>query len=495
MNSGGNPSSVFAIKPLCIDCDGTLIRTDLLHESLIRIILRKPLILFSLIPWIFRGRAYLKSKLALLVHPEFSVLPFRDEVLNLARERKKMGGKVILATASHGILARKLADQCAIFDEVLASDEGTNLKGEAKRSLLVQRFGERGFDYAGDSCSDFVVWSSSHTAIVVGDEPFANKVGRIHERVIHLNVRAPSARSWFKLLRLHQWAKNLIIFVPLATSQRIFEIPTLLQALTAFFSFSFLASATYIFNDLCDLDNDRAHATKRSRPLADGTIGLPEAAFAAILLGLFSIGTGVALGLGFVLVLAAYFCASILYSSIFKKSALIDVIVLAGLYIWRLVAGGVATGIVLSNWLMSFALFIFTSLALAKRYVEISDSPGQGSEKYSVAVGRGYRAGDSHLVFALGVSSALVSVLVVLLYVSSPDVVVLYKNPQVLFLLAPPVLFWISRIWLLASRGGLNEDPVLFAVKDKCSYAVAAFMLGVVIVATFGFFDLKLFVS
>jgi 4-hydroxybenzoate polyprenyltransferase len=341
----------------------------------------------------------------------------------------------------------------------------------------------------GDSSSDFVVWASSHTAIVVGDsESFAKRVSKVNQNVLHLNKDDRSSGSWLKLLRLHQWAKNLIIFVPLVTSHRIFESPTLLQALAAFFSFSFLASATYIFNDLCDLDNDRAHATKRRRPLADGSISLPAAVIAAFLLGAAAVATGFALGVGFILVLAVYLCVSVLYSSFFKKSALLDVIVLAGLYIWRLVAGGVATGIVLSNWLLSFALFIFTSLALAKRYVEISDFPLQKFEKFPVAVGRGYRASDVHLVFALGVSSAMVSVLVVLLYVSSPDVVILYKHPQVLFLLAPLVLFWISRIWLLASRGGLNEDPVLFAVKDKCSYAVASFMFGVVIVATFSVF-------
>jgi len=483
MTSGCKPSSGSAIKPLCIDCDGTLIKTDLLQESLIRIILRKPWILFGLMFWMFRGRARLKSKLALLIHPEFSVLPFRDEVLQLARERKKMGGKVLLATASHCILARKVADHCGIFDEVLASDEFTNLKGEAKKALLVQKFGEKGFDYVGDSSSDFVVWASSHTAIVVGDESFAKRVSRVHESVIHLNNDSHSSASWFKLLRIHQWAKNLIIFVPLVTSHRIFETPILLQALTAFFSFSFLASATYIINDLCDLDNDRAHATKRRRPLADGSIGLPAAVFAVFFLVLLSIGAGVVLGSGFLLVLAAYFCISMLYSSILKKLALTDVIVLAGLYIWRLLAGGVATGIVLSNWLLSFALFMFASLALAKRYVEISESSSQKSDRCPVALGRGYQASDLHLVFALGVSSAMVSVLVVLVYVSSPDVVVLYKHPQVLFLLAPLVLFWISRIWLLASRGGLNEDPVLFAVKDKCSYAVAACMVAVVIAA------------
>jgi len=471
-----------SIRPLCVDCDGTLIKADLLHESLIRVILKKPWLIVHVVVWSFHGRAYLKSRLAHLAHPEYSVLPFREEVLLLARERKSSGGRVLLATASHESLAREVAAHCGVFDEIVASDEFTNLKGEVKRSVLVRKFGEKGYDYAGDSASDLTVWASAHTAIVVGgNESFGKSVGKINENVLHLRKDAPSARSWLKLVRLHQWAKNLIVFVPLVTAHRFFEFPLLLQAIAAFFSFSFLASATYIFNDLCDLDNDRAHATKRRRPLADGSVGLPAAVLAALLLAVGGLTLGSSLGAGFLLVLAVYVFVSVLYSSVLKKWALIDVIVLAGLYIWRLVAGGVATGIALSNWLLSFALFIFASLALAKRYVEISDSCSGMGDQPLAARGRGYLPSDLRLVFSMGISSAVVSVLVVLLYVNSPDVVALYNHPQVLFLLAPIVLFWIARVWLLAERKELHEDPVLFAVKDKCSYIVAALTLVVLI--------------
>jgi 4-hydroxybenzoate polyprenyltransferase len=475
------------IKPLCIDCDGTLINADLLHESLVRIILNNPGTIFLVVFWTIQGRAHLKSKLAHHIQPDISLLPFRDEVLHFARERKTLGGKVLLATASNGVLAQKIADHCGVFDEVLASDELTNFKGKTKKLYLVERFGEKGFDYAGDSFSDLLVWASAHTAIVIGrSRSFAMRVRKVNSNILHLKSEPRSARSWLKLIRVHQWAKNLIIFVPLVTSHRIFEVSHLTQAIAAFVSFSLLASATYIFNDLCDLDNDRAHASKRRRPLADGSISLPAAVVAVFLLGAAAVATGFSLGLGFLLVLAVYLFVSMFYSSFLKKSALIDVIVLSGLYIWRLVAGGVATGILLSNWLLSFALFIFMSLALAKRYVEISDLSCKKFDKSSISPGRGYLASDIHLVFALGVSSAMVSVLVVLVYVSSPDVIVLYKHPQVLFLLAPLVLFWISRIWLLASRGALNEDPVLFAVKDKCSYAVVACIIAILIASVLG---------
>lgn len=473
------------MKPLCVDCDGTLIRTDLLHESLIRIALKQPWSACRVFSWVLRGRAELKAKLAQSVRPETQFLPFRDEVLQIARDRKRQGGQVLLVTASHEILAQQVASDCGIFDEVLASSGTVNLKGEIKRSVLEEKFGAKGFDYAGDSSSDMPVWESAHTAIVVGrDANFVRKVAKINENVMHLSDGKPVGLPWLKLLRLHQWAKNLIIFIPLVTSHRIFEVPLLLQAGFAFLAFSFLASGTYIFNDLCDLDNDRAHATKRLRPLAHGSVGLISAVLGALLLVLLSVAIGSFLGPAFLGVLAVYFAVSALYSSKLKKIALVDVIVLAGLYIWRLVAGAVATGIVLSNWLISFALFVFASLALAKRYVELADDSRAKSGDQTPARGRGYVASDAHLVFAMGVASAVVSCLVVLLYVNSPEVVQLYRHPHVLFLLAPLVLYWTGRVWMLASRGQLHEDPVLFAIKDKCSYIVAGGMLIVVLAAS-----------
>jgi len=435
--------------------------------------------------WALRGRANLKARLAQVVQPETEFLPFREEVLQIVRERKRQGGEVLLVTASNEILARQVAAECGHFDDVLASSGTVNLKGETKKSVLEKKFGVKRFDYVGDSSSDMPVWQSAHTAIVVGrDANFVRKVSKINENVMHLSEELPPVLPWLKLLRLHQWAKNLIIFVPLLTSHRILDLPVLSQGALAFFSFSFLASGTYIFNDLCDLDNDRAHATKRRRPLAYGSVGLPAAVVAAFSLVLMAVAIGSLLGTVFLGVLAVYCAVSTLYSSVLKRVALVDVIVLAGLYIWRLVAGGVATGIALSNWLISFALFVFASLALAKRYVELSDASGAKASHTPSPRGRGYLASDMQVVLAMGISSAVVSCLVVLLYVNSPEVIELYRHPHALFLLAPLVLYWIGRVWMLASRGQLHEDPVLFAVKDKCSYIVAACMLVVLLVAS-----------
>lgn len=472
-------------KPLCVDCDGTLIRADLLHESLVRAVLKQPWLAGRIILWMLRGRAHLKARLAEVVEQPMDLLPFRDEVLQIVRERKGQGGDVLLVTASNELLARRIAAHCGHFDEVLASGEVVNLKGSTKRFLLEQKFGAKEYDYAGDSPSDLPVWESALTAIVVGrDAGFVRKVKRVNSRVMHLSGSSSSPYPWLKLLRVHQWAKNLIIFVPLITSHRIFEAPLLLQAGCAFLAFSFLASGTYILNDLYDLDNDRAHATKRLRPLAHGSVGLPSAVFVALLLVLLSVAIGLLLGPAFLGVLAVYFAVSALYSSFLKKIALVDVIVLAGLYVWRLVAGAVATGIVLSSWLISFALFVFASLALAKRYVELAGDSSAKSATRSSSRGRGYLTGDAQLVFAMGISSAVVSCLVKLLYVNSPEVFKLYSHPHVLFLLAPLLLYWTGRVWLLASRGQLHEDPVLFAIKDKCSYFVCGAMLVIVLVAS-----------
>ena len=473
------------MKPLCVDCDGTLIKTDLLHESVVRVVLRRPWLLGSIFAWLLKGRPHLKAKLAEITTPAPELLPYSEEILALIQHRRESGGRVLLVTASTERYAEKVARHCACFDEVIASDAVTNLKGNEKKRMLVDRFGPKGFDYAGDSSADLPVWEEASEAIVVGGNSVLFKRAQsVNPKARCLGESPRPFSSWLKLLRVHQWAKNLIIFVPLLTSHRIFELPLLAQATTAFFSFSFLASATYIFNDLCDLDNDRAHATKRRRPLAAGSIGLPSGVAAAVALGISAVALGYQLGFGFLMVLTVYLCVSVLYSSVLKKVALVDVLVLSGLYIWRLVAGGVATGIVLSNWLLSFALFVFTSLALAKRYVELSSAPAAVSGETKAAKGRGYFTSDLPLVLSMGVASALVSVLVVLLYVNSPEVILLYRYPQMLFLLAPLVLFWIGRVWLLASRNELHEDPVLFAIRDRFSYGIAIVIAVVIAAAT-----------
>ena len=480
----GDMQSKPPIKPLCIDCDGTLLRTDLLHESLLRLLLRRPWMLVALLSWFWRGRAYTKARLADITFLNVRALPFRKELLDFIREYKIAGSQIFLVTAANMALASAVAQECGLFDEVLASDSGVNLKGPVKSAALVKRFGHKGFHYAGDSSSDLVVWESADEAILVGHgASLQARVSAINSNIKVVGPERAHFLDWLKLIRIHQWAKNLIIFVPLVTAHEIFHVGSLIAAIAAFFALSFVASATYIVNDLFDLDNDRVHRTKKNRPLASGVISLPAGALAAVLSLLAGIGVAAFLPPAFWMCLALYVVVTLSYSIALKKIVLIDALVLAGHYTLRLLLGHAATGVRESVWLLAFSIFLFFSLALVKRYVEVGNSKsGESTDKQ--VVGRGYQASDLWLIGSLGVSCGVLSVLVLILYVNSPDVALLYTNPLVLMLLAPIFLYWIGRVWLLASRGLLHEDPVLFALRDRASYLVGLLTVAVIFLAT-----------
>jgi 4-hydroxybenzoate polyprenyltransferase/phosphoserine phosphatase len=474
-------------KILCVDCDGTLVATDLLHESLIRFLLRRPWMVFHLFFWFLAGRSVLKEKLSPLVEIDVSRLPYRKEVIDLIESQKCAGSKVFLVTAANRHFAMRIADHLGCFDGVFASDESLNLKGANKERFLVDRFGRGEFVYVGDSHADLTVWASASVAVVAGrDASFLEKVKKVNPTAELLEGEAgrqPTVKALFKLLRIHQWAKNLILFVPIITSHQLLNPAVCFASLAAFFALSFVASATYIVNDLFDLDHDRAHPRKRRRPLASGVVSIPlGCAIAGVL---FFSGVLIAFGLPkvFMALLALYVLLTLSYSISLKRVVLADAILLAGLYTLRLLIGHAATGIPLSVWLLAFAIFIFFSLALAKRFVEINDLQ-KNADYFQQIKGRGYLASDLGLVGMLGTSSGVVAILVLILYVNSPEVRDLYASPILLLLLAPLFLYWVSRIWLLASRGGLHDDPVLFAVKDRVSYAIGLGTIAVIALAS-----------
>jgi 4-hydroxybenzoate polyprenyltransferase len=459
-------------KNLCVDCDGTLITTDLLVEGIVRSVMRNPLRLFSILWWLFQGRQTLKDRVAEMAPIDPAKLPYREEFLIHLRQRRDAGWRLFLVTAADERYAHGVSSHLGLFEGVFASNKTRNLKGSAKQELLVQTFGRGGYDYAGDADCDFAVWSSADVAIPVGrDAAFAKKIKRVNPNVEPFCEKKTDPKRWLDLIRLHQWAKNLIIFVPLVTSHQIFNTKHLLHALAAFLSLSLIASATYILNDLFDLDNDRAHKTKRNRPLACGGVGIP--AGAGVAAGLFLAGAAIAffLPVEFAMCLAFYVAATLAYSFALKKIAIVDAIVLAGLYTLRLMVGHAVTGVAISVWLLAFSIFLFFSLALVKRFVEVGEM-NSGTPPGALVAGRGYCAQDYWLIGALGISSGALSVLVLILYVNSPEVRILYQSPVLLMLLAPIFLYWIGRVWLLASREKLHEDPVLFALRDKTSYAI-----------------------
>ena len=479
-------NSVSPDRPLCVDCDGTMIACDLLHESLVKAILRNPLLIFQVLLWLIQGRCVLKSNIAEIIQIDPNILPYRNDVISFLQSRKKMGISLILVTATSESYARQVAAHFGIFDDIFSSNERINLKGENKKNLLIELFGYKGFDYIGDADADLPVWASANSAIVVGrNAQFLSKVKKVNSNACSLSYNHFNFIKWFKIIRIHQWAKNIIIFLPLLTSHQILNIAHLLDSLAAFVSLSLVASATYVMNDLFDLDHDRAHKTKKLRPLASGAVGIPGSVGLALVLLVAGVSIAAFLPAVFWLCLALYVAVTLSYSFCLKKIAIIDAIVLAGLYTLRLLIGHAATGVPVSVWLLAFSIFLFFSLALVKRFVEIGDLKELSSNSGAIQ-GRGYCANDYWLVGALGVSCAVLSVLVLILYVNSPEVRILYSSPILLMLLAPIFLYWIGRVWLLAARGRMNEDPVLFALRDKASYAIGLATLVVIFLAAGG---------
>jgi 4-hydroxybenzoate polyprenyltransferase/phosphoserine phosphatase len=464
---------------LCVDLDGTLVATDLLHESLVRGVKRSPWTLVRCAGWLASGRARLKEGLAADCEVEAHLLPYREEVVTFLREEHARGRRIVLATASWSTLASQVAGHLGLFDQVLATSAQGNLKGSAKARALVAAFGERGFDYVGDSRADFEVWRHARKAYAVG--PVARAMpGDIRvERVFA--VASSGWRAALRAMRPHQWTKNLLVFVPLLAAHRLADAGSVLAALQGFAAFCLAASSAYLLNDLADLGADRAHARKRSRPLAAGELSIAAGALLAIACLAGSFLAAWSLPRGFGAWLAAYVALTLLYSFALKRRAVVDVITLAGLYTIRIVAGAFAIAVALSFWLLAFSMFLFFSLALVKRYAELL-GPASGGE--AALPGRGYIPGDREVVLALGTASGMMSALVLALYMNGDTVLTLYSHPGALWLLCPLLLYWIARVWLIAARGRMDDDPVLFAARDATSYFVAAAASGVLWLAT-----------
>ncbi|HEX4779550.1 MAG TPA: UbiA family prenyltransferase, partial [Usitatibacter sp.] len=423
--------------PLAVDLDGTLVRSDMLMESLAAALKRNPLIAFALPLWLARGRAALKAEVAKRGDVDVTLLPYDTAVLRELRRQRAEGRWLILATAADASVAQRVSDHLGIFDEVMASDGARNLKGEAKARALVERFGEGRFDYMGEDRFDVPVWKHANEAYVVGSDALAAHA-RAAGKPVHAIAREPRrAGSLPRALRAYQWAKNLLLFVPVVTAHVLFDPPSLLAACLGFVAFSLAASSVYVANDILDLQDDRRHPTKRTRPFASGELPI---AFAAMLVpGLLAAAFAMAtlLPADFGLLLAMYLAVNVAYSLGLKRAALLDVFVLAGLYTMRILAGAAAVDVPVSHWLLAFSLFAFLSLALAKRFVEVSRVAAREESRVG---GRGYVAGDGELLAMLGVACAGLSALVFALYITSPQVVVLYSAPALLWLAVPVLL-------------------------------------------------------
>ena len=458
-----------SLPVLCVDLDGTLLRGDLVWECILALVKTHPATLLLLPFWLFRGRAFLKHQLASRVHLDPARLSYRQQVIDFLQQERLAGRRIALVTAADQELARSISNYLGFFDEVHASDGQRNLKGASKAAFLAERFALPGFDYVGDSAADLYVWRRARGAYVVGTPARAAEASAVTAVKAHILEQRASFRIWVDALRGYHWAKNLLLFLPLALSHNL-AIDLILRTLAGFVLYGFCASGLYLLNDLLDLHSDREHPWKKERPLAAGDISIPAGLFAALTL------LGAALGFGFLLqphfglVLLGYAGLTMVYSFYLKKVALLDVFVLSSFYSFRILAGATISATPLSQWFLAFSLFFFLSLAMAKRYSELLHANNLVTSGNS---GRGYRVDDRELLLALGVGSSFSAVVILSLYVHSQDVRVLYLSPEYLFLLCPIVLYWLSRTWLQAHRGELREDPVTLAIRDPVSYGVA----------------------
>lgn len=464
--------------PLCVDLDGTLIHTDLLHESVLALLRRNPLYLLWLPLWLLRGKAHLKREVARRARPDVARLPYDARVLDLVREA---GARPrVLCSASDQWLVDAVAAHVGVFDRALGSDGRVNLDGPRKAAALVERHGEGGFDYVGNAAADLAVWPHARAAIAANAS--ASVLARLRrlravDRVIE--ARGDTVRAALRALRPHQWSKNLLVFVAAIAAHRL-DVEALSAAMLAFVAFCLCASGAYVLNDLFDLDADRRHPRKQARPFAAGRLPIAAGLVAAPLLTLAAFACALALPQRFTLVLALYAVTTLAYSIVLKRVAVVDVLVLAGLYTLRIVAGALAIPVDASRWFLSFAACLFLGLALLKRYAEVQRVAASGDARVA---GRGYGAAHLPAVGIAGVASSVLAIGVLGLYVDSTKSAALYAHPHRLWWLLPLLAAWLARVWRLARQGRMHDDPVVFALTDLPSLAVLAGFVAVVLMA------------
>jgi len=469
--------------PLFVDLDGTLVKTDLLLESALVLIKTRPRTIVLLFLWLLRGRAHLKAEIARRADVPADTLVYDERLLVRLRDERERGRHIVLATASNRKYADAVAAHIGLFHGVLASDATRNLKGERKLEAILAYTDGRSFDYIGNEAADLPLWRKARKAICV-DTPAA--VVRAVREFTEPDEIAAQRRSYLKLLiraiRVHQWAKNALLFVPLMAAHRVRDFGADFQVVAATVAFSLCASSVYVLNDLTDLRSDRLHPRKRKRPFASGELSL----FHGIVLSPLLLATSATIALtllprAFLLVLAIYFVSSLAYNFAAKELAVWDVILLAGLYVVRVVAGAAAVPVQMSFWLLAFSGFIFLSLALAKRYSEMYTLQKLGQAQ---AHGRGYLTDDMPILQSMGVSSGYLAVLVMALYINSSEVHTLYARPFALWAICPLLIFWISRVWVTTHRGQMHDDPVVFALRDNVSLAIGVLTVVCVVLGT-----------
>jgi 4-hydroxybenzoate polyprenyltransferase/phosphoglycolate phosphatase-like HAD superfamily hydrolase len=461
------------LLPLYVDLDGTLVATDTLWESMVTFVKQHPMQAWRLLWWVRRGRAGFKAALASGVKVDPEGLPYRKEVVEYIQDRKKQGGRVMLATAAHQTIADAIALHLNCFDGIIATkDDGVNMAGKIKAHAIRSHAGGD-FAYLGDHMIDIPVWRDAQECILLStsqrkSEKLVKSLGRPFDYVIE-SVAESFLMVLPKALRIHQWVKNILLFIPIILAHHLDDGLAWQKTGIGFLAFGCAASSTYLLNDLLDISADRRHLRKRHRPLAAGLLSIPTALMLASIGLVLSFMIG-ALGVSwlFGVMIIGYTGTSIAYSTRLKRYPVIDVLMLAFFYVYRLVAGAVAADIYLTTWLLAFAAFLFVSLGCLKRVGELTLWHATKSSQ-PMKNGRGYVAEDLLMVAMFGVNAGFLSLLVLALYLNSAEVVTLYRSPFMLWGVVAVFLYWLMRVWLLTWRGEMHDDPVLFALRDRAS--------------------------
>jgi 4-hydroxybenzoate polyprenyltransferase len=420
---------------------GTLTAANPAHEKLLWLLIHAPRTLLALLASWTSRRAALQAAAAERADFAVESLPYREDLLEWLRLERAQGRHIVLLAHNDRHTAERIAQHLGIFDEVLEAHSSPGEAATARRAALLARYGSGGFDYVTANPADEAVWSAARSTVVIGNRELAGQVARSGAVLRDFAPARHSRRIWLRAIRLHQWVKNVLVFVPALLAHAFFSLSILRGALLAFLAFGLCASSVYICNDLVDLDSDRRHFRKRRRPFASGALSVTDGLTAAALL-------------------------TWAYTLRLKRIALLDVMVLAGLYSIRIIAGAAATGVPLSFWLLAFSAFIFLSLGFVKRYAELEVA----ARAHRLAgQGRGYGSDDLPLILSLGTASGYCAIVVIAVYINSPDSLVLYRHHKTLWLICPLLLFWISRVWMLTARGRMHEDPVVFALRDRLS--------------------------
>jgi len=459
---------------LFVDLDGTLTFSDVLVEAFLELIKENLLYILMLPFWLLRGKAYMKHQIMQRVNLRVDLLPYNQELLDYLRQRKQQGVKLVLISASTQSVVDQVAQHLALFDAAIGSSVSSNCSGHRKLACIRNYSGDADFIYAGNAQVDLQVWQQAQGAILVNTSAALKKRAAACTSVVAVfdneyNAVSGMISRSIKAMRPHQWLKNTLLFLPLMLAHQVDNTQLIWQATIAFISFSLCSSSVYVLNDLLDLSADRQHRSKYRRPFAAGDLSpLLGLLLSALLLAL-AFGIAALLPLEFMLILGVYYLCTCMYSFVLKKIELVDVITLATLYTLRIIAGAAAVSVIPSFWLLAFSMFLFMSLAIIKRYTELSYLREKG---ITHSAGRGYMAQDLDMLAIFGCTSGLMSVMVFALYINSEDILQQYSTPEILWFICPLLLYLVSRIWLLAFRGELEEDPIIFALTDGISQSV-----------------------